>query len=356
MRPAQVVIDLSALRHNYRIARSLSRGGALAVIKADAYGHGAVDCAGALATEADGFAVASIEEALELRQAGIHLPILLLEGFFHADELPLCADQDLWLVIHSSWQLEQLEAAELAKPLNCWLKLDSGMHRAGFSAYEYPQAWQRLRACRNVADIVMMTHLARADELDCEASLQQLGLFDRTTRDLEGLRSLSNSAAVMGWPQMNSDWTRPGIMLYGSSPLPQGHAVGRLLQPVMSLESEIIAVRELAPGEAVGYGGTFVTRRPSRIGVVAMGYADGYPRHAANGTPVLVDGQQAALAGRVSMDMLTIDLTTLPQAQVGSKVELWGKGLSVDRVAGHADTIAYTLLTGVKRVRRISHF
>lgn len=350
MRPAQATIDLSALLHNYRLAKTLSRGGALAVVKADAYGHGAVRCARALAAEADGFAVACIEEALELRQAGIQLPILLLEGVFHPDELALCVEQDFWLVVHAWWRLELLEQAALSRPLNCWLKLDSGMHRVGFFPHEYAAAWQRLRACANVADIVMMTHLARADEPERVSTLEQLRQFDSATKGLEGLRSLSNSAATLDWPEMASDWTRPGIMLYGSNPLAASHELGRHLQPVMTLESRVIAVRELPAGEAVGYGARFVTPGPARIGVVAMGYADGYPRHAMDGTPVLVDGQPAALAGRVSMDMLTVDLTRLPQAGVGSKVELWGRHLPVEQVARHADTIAYTLLTGVRRV------
>lgn len=352
MRPAQAVIDLSALLQNYRLARSLSRGGALAVVKADAYGHGAVRCARALADDADGFAVACIEEALELRQAGIQLPILLLEGIFHPDELAVCADQDLWLVVHAQWQLELLEQAVLPKPLTCWLKLDSGMHRVGFFPHDYVAAWQRLRASSNVADIVMMSHLARADEPDSAATQEQFRQFDLATRGLEGLRSLGNSAAILGWPELDSDWNRPGIMLYGSNPLAAGHRLGRQLRPVMTLESKIIAVRELPAGEPVGYGARFVTSAPTRIGVVAMGYADGYPRHAADGTPVLVDDQPATLAGRVSMDMLTVNLSQLPQAGVGSKVELWGSKLPVGQVAAHADTIAYTLLTGVRRVSR----
>lgn len=352
MRPAQAVIDLSALRHNYRLARRMAGGRTLAVVKANAYGHGALPCAQALAQDADGFAVACIEEALELRKAGIEQPVLLLEGFFHADELALCAEYGFWLVIHAPWQLQALEQARLSRPLDCWLKMDSGMHRVGFFPQDYAQAWQRLRACSNVAGMVAMTHLARADEPASASAEQQLNTFNAATSGLECLRSLSNSAAVLGWPQMNSDWARPGIMLYGANPFEERAELPEPLQPVMNLESRIIAVRELAAGEPVGYGGRFVARRPSRIGVVAMGYADGYPRHAADGTPVLVDGQRVSLAGRVSMDMLTVDLSDLPQAGVGSKVELWGKTLAVEEVARHAETIAYCLLTGVQRVAR----
>lgn len=350
MRPARAVIDLTALQHNYRLARLHSPGRALAVVKANAYGHGAVACAHALAADADGFAVACIEEALELRAAGIRLPIVLLEGFFHPDELQLCVEHDLWPVIHAVWQLEQLEQAQLKRPLQCWLKLDSGMHRVGFFPHEYAAVWQRLRASTNVAEIVMMTHLARADEEGREHTRQQLQAFDTATRGLPGLRSLSNSAATLGWPEMASDWTRPGLMLYGSSPFVEVKETA--LQSVMSLESQVIAVRELPAGEAVGYGARYTTSGPTRIGVVALGYADGYPRHAGNGTPLLVAGQRVALAGRVSMDMLTVDLTAVPQADVGSPVVAWGRELPVAEVAAHADTVAYTLLTAVQRVRR----
>ncbi len=352
MRPAQAVIDLSALRHNYRLARSLGSGKALAVVKANAYGHGAVRCAQALAGEADGFAVACIEEALELRQAGIEQPVLLLEGFFHADELALCAEHDFWLVVHSAWQLECLERAQLPRPLNCWLKLDSGMHRVGFFPHEYADAWQRLRACPNVGQIVCMTHMARADETDPLPTERQLMLFDQATAGLDSQRSLSNSAAVIDWPQMRSDWSRPGIMLYGCNPFVDERPLAVPLRPVMTLQSELIAVRDIPAGEPVGYGGRFVAGRPVRIGIVAMGYADGYPRHAPNGAPIMVAGQRAAIAGRVSMDMLAVDLSAAPQAVVGSRVELWGGQLPVEEVAAAAGTIAYCLLTAVQRVVR----
>lgn len=352
MRPAYAHIDLAALQHNYQLAKHCSASKALAVVKADAYGHGAIECAQALATSADGFAVACLEEAIELRTAGIKQPILLLEGFFHADELALCVEHDVWLVIHSHWQLEILKQAQLSRPINCWLKVDSGMHRVGFYAHEFSTVFARLRQSSNVGDIVVISHLAQADDLHSPATMQQLAVFKQAIHELRVPISLSNSAAVLAWPQIVNDWTRPGIMLYGSNPMLECHEVAQRLKPVMSLTSRIIAVRTLPAGEAVGYGARYVTQSASRIGVVAMGYADGYPRHARDGTPVLVNGQRTGLAGRVSMDMLAVDLTGLAGADVGDEVELWGKNLSVDEVARHADTISYSMLTNIKRVHK----
>lgn len=352
MRPAYAHIDLAALRHNYQLAKQFSPNRALAVVKADAYGHGAVQCAQALADSADGFAVACLEEALELRSVGIKQPILLLEGFFHADELALCVEHDLWLVVHAHWQIEALTRAQLKQPINCWLKMDSGMHRVGFFPHEFVSAYQRLRQCANVGQVVAMTHLAQADDVQSPTVNRQWTVFNQAIKNLGVPTSLSNSAAVLAWPQITSDWTRPGIMLYGSNPFLTPSEMRQQLKPVMSLQSRIIAVRELPAGEAVGYGARFVTQKTTRIGVVAMGYADGYPRHAQDGTPILVDGHRVGLAGRVSMDMLTVELTDLPQAGVGSAVELWGKTISVDEVARYADTISYSMLTSVKRVQK----
>lgn len=350
MRPARALIDLQALRHNYRLAREVTGAKALAVIKADAYGHGAVRCAQALEAEADGFAVACIEEALQLREAGIGAPILLLEGFFEADELALIERHDLWCVVHALWQVEAIEQARLGKPLNVWLKLDSGMHRVGLFPQEYQAAYQRLLASGKVAKIVLMSHFARADELDCPRSEEQLAVFEQARQGLAAEISLRNSPAVLGWPRIPSDWVRPGIMLYGATPFEQDQAVSARLQPVMTLESKIISVRELPAGEPVGYGAAFVSERPTRVGVVAMGYADGYPRHAPTGTPVAIDGQPSRLIGRVSMDMLTVDLTDLPAAGLGSRVELWGKQVLASGVAIRAGSIPYQLFCNLRRV------
>lgn len=350
MRPARARINLAALRHNYRVARRLHGGRALAVLKANAYGHGAIQCAHALRDEADGFAVALLEEALALRAAGIRAPILVLQGPYSADELHACVQHDLWCCIHHEAQLAALEATTLASPLNVWLKFNTGMNRAGLDGSEASRAWARLQSCAHVGDITVMSHLARADESapDAHETMhQQLRCFDAITTGLDAARSVCNSAGILAWPQARCDWARPGIMLYGADPLLRDE---HELRAVMTLESEIVAVRHVPADTPVGYGGRFRTKRPGRIGLVALGYADGYPRILPDGTPVAVDGGIAPLAGRVSMDMLTVDLTDLPQADVGSRVELWGECIPVNRIAQAAGTIAYELLCNVKRV------
>lgn len=350
MRPARALIDLQALRDNYRYARELAGSRALAVIKADAYGHGAVRCAQALEAEADGFAVACIEEALELRAAGISAPVLLLEGFFEASELPLIVEHQLWCVAHSLWQVEAIERANLAQPIQVWLKLDSGMHRVGVQPRDYAAAHRRLLASGKVSKVVMMSHFARADEPMAPTTNEQAALFRAATEGLEGEVSLRNSPAVLAWPQVPSDWVRPGIMLYGATPFEGEQAQASRLKPVMSLESKVICVQELAAGEPVGYGAKFITDRPMRVGVVAMGYADGYPRHAPTGTPVWVAGTLSRLIGRVSMDMLCIDLTDVPGAGVGSPVEFWGRNVLASDVAAAAGTIPYQIFCNLRRV------
>jgi alanine racemase len=355
MRPARALIDLQALRHNYQLARSSTGARALAVIKADAYGHGAVRCAQALQDIADGYAVACIEEALQLRAAGIRGPILLLEGFFEADELLLIEQHDFWCVVHTEWQLQAIEKSSVKTPLTVWLKMDSGMHRVGFYPEQYEAAYRRLQATGKVAKIVLMSHFSRADELDCQRSEEQVRAFEQVRQALNAEVSLRNSPAILGWPQLfsqqqNTDWVRPGLMLYGATPFEVEHPLASQLQPVMTVESKIISVRELPAGEPVGYGGKFICERPTRVGVVAMGYADGYPRHAPNGAPVAVDGQLTRLIGRVSMDMLTVDLTDLPQAGVGSRVELWGKQVLASDLALAAQTIPYQIFCNLKRV------
>jgi len=354
MRPARARIDLDALVHNDRLARQLGGGRALAVVKADAYGHGAVACARALDAEADGFGVACIEEAIELREAGIRSPILLLEGFFAAAELPLIEQHQLWSVIASRWQLDLLQRHQPARAWTVWLKLDSGMHRLGFAPRDYLPAWHRLRELPWVSEIVAMTHLARADELDHACSAHQIDAFEQILETLPPgtPSSIANSAALLAWPRSRREWVRPGLMLYGAHTLDGTCAAADALRPVMQLESSIIAIRELAPGEPIGYGGTFITERATRVGVVALGYADGYPQDAPAGTPVVAHGQRTRLIGRVSMDMLTIDLTDIPQAAIGSPVEFWGRSLSVNEVARHTRSSPYRLLSGLKRVKR----
>lgn len=352
MRPARARINLDALRQNYLLTRQQHGRRALAVIKANAYGHGALPCARALEDVADGFAVAVIEEAMQLREGGIRSPILVLEGPFAADEIALALRHSLWLVVHHHAQLQWLDfepSPEHGK-LDIWLKLNTGMNRAGFEADAYRKAWQKLKACPLVSDIVLMTHLARADEPESGATIDQISRFDATTEGLPGDRSIANSAGVLAWPETCRDWARPGIALYGADPMPTPSG---LLRPVMTLESEIMAVRDIPKGATVGYGARFRAERPSRVGLVAMGYADGYPRSAPDGTPVWVAGQRTRLIGRVSMDMLTVDITDIPDAVIGSPVELWGSQVSVNEVAQLAGTIAYELLCNVKRVRKL---
>ncbi len=346
-RPAIAHIRLDAFRHNYRLAKQLHGGRALAVIKANAYGHGAVKCAQAIANEADGFAVACLEEALQLRQAGIANPILLLEGFFESQELAEIVAHDLWLVLHAPWQLEVLLAAQLAKPVQVWLKMDSGMHRVGFAPEEYAQAYARLNGHANVASIVRMSHFANADNYNTPHTLQQLAALNAIAVPASPL-SLANSAAILAWPQTHADWSRPGIMLYGADPLLRPDSA---LRPVMQLESKIIALRQIKAGTAIGYGSLFTAPRDTVVGVVACGYADGYPRSASNAAPAAVDGKSSQIIGRVSMDMLFVDVTDIASAQIGSRVELWGDTVPANAVASAANTIAYELFCNIKRVQ-----
>lgn len=342
-RPARITIDADALRHNHRVLRRLHGGRLLAVLKADAYGHGAVVCARAL-EEADGFAVAFGDEARALRAAGVRAPLLVLEGVFSAAELHT-ALLESWSIVHHEEQLVMIESSSLpVGSLHMWLKLDSGMHRCGFAPNAFRAAHARLMATGKVSSITLMSHFARADECDSSFTVEQIARFDSAVDGLPGPRSLANSAGVLFWPAARRDWARCGIALYGAgADQPTG------LRPVMRVCSEIVAIRQIAATEPVGYGGRFVATRPTRVGLVAFGYADGYPRSAPDGTPVAIDGQRVPLMGRVSMDMLTVDLTELPSARVGSEVELWGRDVPVGDVAALAGTIAYELLCNAKR-------
>ena len=345
-RKVRADIHLDAIVHNYRLAKAQAPTTmAAAIVKANAYGHGAVPVARALANDADAFGVACIEEAMELREAGLRQPIILLEGFFDADELPLIAEHGFWPALHSEHQERWLEQFSSPARFPVWLKLDTGMHRLGVAPDQVESLVARLRQCEVVSEVLLMTHFARSDEPSLPMTRDQLGCFDRVAAQLGLGASLSNSAAVMAWPEAHRQWLRPGIMLYGATPFGESNPVADQLRAGMTLSSEIIAVREVPAGETVGYGATFSCDRTRRIGTVAMGYGDGYPRHARNGTPVLVEGVRTSLAGRVSMDMLTVDLTDIPQADIGSRVELWGQRLPVSEVAQWCDTIPYTLLT-----------
>ena len=346
-RPNQARLDLGALRHNLAIARDLApHSKVMAVIKANAYGHGAVTIGRQLEALVDALAVACIEEALELRDAGIAAPILLLEGVFEAKELGIAAQQGFWVTIDNEWQLRWLEEAVLPGPLHCWLKVDTGMHRLGVPATSTQAFYQRLQATKNTCgETVIYTHFASADNLQSEQTTDQLQLFDAVCAGLPAQRSAANSPGLLGWPDACYDWVRPGYMLYGNSPMAQPHPNAAALQAVMTLTSAVISVRDVPRGEAVGYGATWVAERPSRIATITIGYGDGYPRLAPNGTPVLVNGQRAALAGRVSMDMITVDVTELPGVKIGDEVVLWGKGLPLAEIAAHVGTIGYELTT-----------
>lgn len=341
-RPIYAHIDASALRHNLAIARAhADNGRIMAVVKANGYGHDINVVAAALA-EADGFAVASLEEAIALRDSGWKKPVLLLEGIFDAEEIALCSAYKLSVVIHHREQINLLRAAHLTQPLPVFLKLNSGMNRLGFKLQDYARALADIQTMPMLRDITLMSHFATADD-SCGIS-EQMATIHSCFNGSPYPTSLANSAALFRYPSSRSDWVRPGIALYGATPFADRTASELNLLPAMTLHSRIIATQTLSNGEALGYGRLWVADKPSRVGVVACGYADGYPRHAATGTPILVGGRRTRLIGRVSMDMLFADLTDLPEAGVGSRVILWGKDLPVELIAQSAGTINYELL------------
>lgn len=341
-RPIQAIIDLAALRHNLAVARQHSGTAKLfAVVKANAYGHGLLCVARALET-ADGFAVLTIEEGVQLRDGGFEQPILLLEGFFSGDELPVVAEYQLTPVIHSLEQIDSLLRSGLPTRLPVFLKCNSGMNRLGFGERAFQGALESLQASPQVGAITLMTHFANADEPAGVAV--QLRAFNDTVQNSALPRSLANSAALLRFPEARGDIVRAGIMLYGACTFADKSPTELGLLPVMTLQSRVIAVQMLKIGDHVGYGSDFTAARKMRIGIVACGYADGYPRHAPSGTPVLVEGVRSETVGRVSMDMLCVDLTSIPDAGVGSEVVLWGADPLVTEVAARAGTNAYELL------------
>lgn len=354
MRPLVATVDLAALRHNYQLAKQCAPGRkAFAVVKANAYGHGAPAAVKCLRDLADGFAVASLEEAEQVRTVVADARLLLLEGCFEPSEYASAAALGLDVAIQGEAQATALLDARVERPLNLWLKLDSGMHRLGFGAGALRQWHARLRHAPQVAELNLMSHFACADERGHplnEAQLEQfVGLLDL---DFDH-RSFANSAAVLTMSAAHMDWLRPGIMLYGASPFAELSAETLGLKPVMSLTAAIIAIRDVPPGDSVGYGAGWVAQRPSRIATVSCGYADGYPRAAPPGSCVAIRGQRVPLAGRVSMDMLAVDITDLPEAALGDEVELWGVQVPIDELAQACGTIGYELLTKVtQRVPR----
>ena len=341
------LIDLGALRHNLGVARKAAPSSRiLAVIKANAYGHGLPRVAQAL-HQADALGVARVSEGVRLRSQGIRQPIVVLEGCCGREELEAAAAQELQICIHAPEQLQLLQQTPLPRPVACWLKVDSGMHRLGYPPAEAAEAFRQLRECRNVQGLRLMTHLANADDRADPATDAQLDRFLPLLSGLKVEARIANSAGLLGWPQAQRDWVRPGLMLYGASPFLNSRADELGLRPVMTLRSRLIAVRRFAAGEPIGYGATWHCPEEMPIGVVAIGYGDGYPRHARPGAPVLLNGRRAPLVGRVSMDMITIDLRRHPEAAVGDEVTLWGEGLPAEEVAEHADTIPYQLFCGV---------
>jgi alanine racemase len=355
MRPVQALIDLDALTYNLRkVKMAAPRAQIMAIIKANGYGHGSVRVAKALA-EADAFGVASLEEAMTLRESGITQSLVLLAGFFSPDELELLARQRIEPVIHHVSQIDILERTPLSRPLSLWVKFDTGMHRLGFPAETVRVVWERLSAWgTKVHRLRLLTHLANADRRKDPLTLKQLELFERTLHGITGERSVANSAGILSWPETITDWVRPGIMLYGISPFVDETGPELGLRPVMTLQSRLIAINRFKRGESIGYGGTWVCPEDMPVGVVAIGYGDGYPRHVPSGTPVLVNGKPLPLVGRVSMDLVSLDLRTQPDVKIGDPVVLWGHGLPVEVMARMADTIPYELICGITpRVRRV---
>ncbi|KAA9132788.1 alanine racemase [Marinihelvus fidelis] len=351
MRPTRAIVRLDNIVHNLGVAARLAPGSKnVPVIKANAYGHGAVEVARALAPHAPALAVAFMDEAVALREAGIDHPLLVLQGPSARSDVELAAAEGFWLMLHRPGQVDWLANVRLARPVTTWLKVDTGMHRLGLAADEIPPALARLESRGNVhGDVVLSTHLSRADETDQAFTREQLALFQSLTLPHERPRSIANSAGILFWPEAHAEWNRPGYMLYGQCPSNTASPSGPTaeLRAAMTMQSAIISVRDLAPGEGVGYGQRWRAERPSRIGTVAIGYGDGYPRHAPSGTPVWVRGCRAPLVGTVSMDMITVDLTDVAGADVGDEVELWGEHVPVNEVAALSGTIGYELLAGL---------
>ena len=351
---AQALIDLNALRQNLQLVRKEAPNSkVLAVIKANGYGHDIVRVARAL-EQADCFAVACIEEALLLRDSAVDKPILLLQGVAELDEINIVRDQGFQLVIHHESQIDMLEQADKGARVTVWMKIDTGMHRLGFQGDDIRKAWQRLKKLDGVKEIILMSHLAESDRTRSQRTIEQIAEFEAATVGMKADRSLANSGGLLGWSQSHYEWVRPGIMLYGISPFEATTGEIHGLKPVMTLSSRLIAVKHISKGEYVGYGSDWTAPRDMLIGVASIGYGDGYPRHAKPGTPVLVNGQRVPLIGRVSMDMICVDLNNLAGARPGDPVVAWGRGLPVEEIAQYADTIPYEVVCKVtRRVKRL---
>jgi alanine racemase len=346
----RAVIDTRALRSNLATVRARAPGAhVMAVVKANAYGHGLVPAALALA-DADAFAVARLEEGLALRAAGVTKAIVLLEGVFAGDQLLEAARHGFDIVVHDPLQIDLLEAFSGQHRFVVWLKMDTGMNRLGFRPADFPVALARVRAIIPAPlEIRVLTHLARADDRDDAANREQMARFNSVVGSLEYATSIANSAGILSGAGIHADWVRPGLALYGVSPFADQKAGELGLTPVMALESTVLTVRRVPKGETVGYSGVWRALRDSTIAIIAAGYGDGLPRNLPSDTPVLIRGQRGTIAGRVSMDMIAVDVTDLPPLHVGDSVTLWGEGLPVEEIARHAGTIPYELLCGVSQ-------
>ncbi len=349
---ARVTVDLAALRHNLTVVRQLCpHSKIMAMVKADAYGHGLLPCARAL-SDANGFAVARLDEALQLRHAGIEQRILLLGTLLDDDELRLCSELNIDVTAHDTASLAQVEKAVMEHPLRVWLELDSGMHRLGFAPTEFAAADRQLHDNSGVIELLHWTHFSDAEDLRNDINDRQLALLQSARAHQDNAVSVANSAAIIARPETHEAWVRPGIMLYGVNPLRAAHTP--TLRAVMSLRANILAIRRIKQGEAVGYNRTWVAPRDSTIATIGIGYGDGYPRHARSGTPVWINDRCMPLVGRISMDSITVDITDHGSVNVGDEAELWGANLSADLVARYASTISYALFTGVTaRVQRL---
>ncbi len=348
-RTAYAVIHLKSLCHNIKKVRSAApHSKIMAVIKANAYGHGLLRVAETLNSFVEGFAVARVQEGVRLRKAGFAQRIVVLEGFTESEELQNLLDYNLEVSVHSPHQLDILGHQIESKKMDVWIKIDTGMNRLGFKATDFKSVCATLAACEIVKKpLNFMTHFANADDKNDLKTVRQIELFKKLTANCDGEKSMANSAGILAWQDSQTDWVRAGIMLYGISPFSDSTGAELGLNPVMSLHSRLIAVREISAGETVGYSGTWTSSTATKLGVVAIGYGDGYPRYAQNGTPVLINGECVPLVGRVSMDMITVDLGLNSMAKVGDDVILWGDDLPIEKIALCANTIPYTLVCGV---------
>ena len=351
MRPLKAYIDLSALTFNLKLVKKIAKNSkVMAVLKANAYGHGLIESVKAIKS-AEGIAILTIEEAAKIRKAGFKNTILLLEGLFAAEDIHQAEKLNLNIVVHNDQQMDYLSDVTLKNPINVHLKINTGMNRLGFPPDQIDYLIENLNANPNVSDITLMTHFATADEK--EGITKQLDCFNRVTNNYNFSSSVANSAALCKFPEARLDWVRPGIMLYGASPFEDISAKKIEVKPVMSLVSKIIAIQDIKKGQAVGYGNNFIAKDDMRIGIVACGYGDGYPRHAKTGTPIFVHDKTTKTVGRVSMDMLYVDLSKIDKAEIGSKVEMWGNHISVDEVAKNSGTVGYELLCNISASSRV---